>query len=336
MADSAIPALPPVVATAPGADINAPTGTSGLFIVCKTAGFVEFHDPVTFARLDEIKLPDFPHEVVLSPDRKTAYVSIYGNGQVGTNTRPGTQIAVIDLARRKLAGFIEIAPYLAPHGLSFDRAGQLWATAELSNGIVAIDPVRGVVIGAVLLGSHRTHFMAATPDGAKIYVPHRQLKFVSVVDVERRREVKRIQNFSYECQGVCVAPDGNRVYQASSARPLVSVIDPRTDEIAGAVTVEGLGDFPPQLTRLKVSLDNRYLVVSYNVSRKAAVLDTRDLRRQFLFDLEKGPMGIAFPDQHRAFVTNHDAGSVSIIDLAAMKLAGRFETHLGAEAMAFY
>ena len=336
MADNGNANLPAVATTAPGADINASTGTSGLFIVCKSEGFAEFHDPVTFARLDEIKLPDFPHEVVLSPDRKTAYVSIYGNGQVGTNTKPGTQIAVIDLAHRKLEGFIEIAPYLAPHGLSFDRSGQLWATAELSNGIVAIDPVRGIVTGGVLLGSHRTHFMAATPDGSKLYVPHRQLKFVSVVDVERRREVKRIANFSYECQGVCVAPDGNRVYQASSARPLVSVIDPRTDEVAGAVTVEGLGDFPPQLTRLKVSLDNRYLVVSYNVSRKAAVLDTRDLRRQFLFDLEKSPMGIAFPDLNRAFVTNHDSGTVSIIDLATMKLAGRFETHLGAEAMAFY
>jgi YVTN family beta-propeller protein len=336
LADSGFHNLPPVTATAPGADINAPTGTSGLFIVCKTDGFVEFHDPATFARVDEIKLPDFPHEVVLSPDRKTAYVSIYGNGQVGTNTKPGTQIAVIDLVHRKLKGFIEIAPYLAPHGLSFDNSGQLWATAELSNGIVAIDPLRGIVTGAVLLGSHRTHFMAASPDGTKIYVPHRQLKFVSVVDVELRREVKRIQNFRFECQGVGVAPDGNRVYQASSARPLVSVIDPKTDEVASAVMVEGLGDFPPQLTRLKVSLDNRYLVVSYNVSRKAAVLDTRDLRRQSLFDLETGPMGIAFPDPHRAFVTNHDSGSVSIIDLEKMTLEGRFETHLGAESMAFY
>jgi hypothetical protein len=108
----------------PGADINAPTGTSGMLIVCETAGFVEFHDPETFTRVDEIKLPDFPHEAVLSPDRKTAYVSIYVNGQVGTNTKPGTQVAVIDLVHRKPKGFIEIAPYLAPHGLRFDNSGQ--------------------------------------------------------------------------------------------------------------------------------------------------------------------------------------------------------------------
>jgi len=328
--------LPPATRTQPGADINHSLGTNGLIVVCKRDGFVEFHDGKNFALQEEIKLPDFPHEVVLSPDRKKAYVSIYGNGQVGTNTKPGTQIAVIDVAARKLKGFIEIAPYLAPHGMMFDRAGQLWATAELSNAIVVIDPVRGVVVGGVQLGSHRTHFLAVTPDGAKVYVPHRQLKWVSVVEVETRREVKRIANFSYECQGVAVAPDNNRVYQAASARPLISVIDPTTDEVAGAVTVEGLGDFPPQLTRLRVSPDNRYLVVSYNVSRKAAVLDTRDLRRQFLFDLEKSPMGIAFPDRSRAFVTNHDSGSVAILDLETMKQVGRFETHMGAETMAFF
>ncbi|MGH7091124.1 MAG: hypothetical protein ACREFQ_19675, partial [Stellaceae bacterium] len=253
-----------------------------------------------------------------------------------TNTRPGTQIAVIDLATRKLGGFIEIAPFLAPHGMMFDRQGLLWATAELSNAIVAIDVQRGIVAGGVQLGSHRTHFLAVSPNGGKIYVPHRQLKWVSVVDVESRREVKRIENFRYECQGVTVAPDGNRVYQASSARPLVTVIDARTDEVSGSVMVENIGDFPPQLTRLRVSPDNRWLVVSYNVSRKAAMLDTRDLRRQYVFDLEKGPMGIAFPDRSRAFVTNHDAGSIAILDLESMRLAGRFETRMGAETMAFY
>jgi DNA-binding beta-propeller fold protein YncE len=329
--------LPLATATEAGADLNTPTGTKGLFIVCKSAGIAAFYDPRTFTKEDEIRLPDFPHEVVLSPDRATAYVSIYGNGQVGTNTKPGTRIAVIDLAGRKLQGFIELAPFLAPHGMMFDRAGQLWSTAELSNAIVVVDPVRGRVAGYVPVGSHRTHFLTVTPDGAKVYAPHRQLKMVSVIDTATRAEVKRIPNFRYECQGVAAAPDGNRIYQAASARPEIAIIDPVRDEVAGTVTVAGLGDdFPPQLTRLKVSPDNRHLVVSYNVSRRAAVIDTQELGRQVLFPLEAGPMGIGFAAGNRALVTNHDAGSVTVIDLGAMKLEGRFETPLGAETMAFY
>jgi YVTN family beta-propeller protein len=329
--------LPQAKKTRPDADINHPLGTAGLIVVCKRDGFVEFRDATSFALVEEIKLPDFPHEVVLSPDRRKAFVSIYGNGQVGTNTEPGTRIAVLDVARRKLDGFIEIAPFLAPHGLMFDRAGLLWATAESSHALVYIDPVRGVVLGHVETESLRTHFMAASADGAKLYVPHRQLSFLSVIDTATRRVVKRIPDFRYECQGVATAPDGNRVYQASSARPEISVIDPATDTVAGRIMVEGLGDFPPQLNRLRVSPDNRYLVISFNVSRMAAVIDTEAPERQHLFKLDKGPMGIAFAaDLTHAFVTNHDAGTISIIDLPAMQLAGAIKTHMGPETMAFY
>lgn len=329
--------LPPATRTRPGADINHPTGANGLVVVCKRAGFVEFHDATGFALEEELKLPDFPHEVVLSPDRKKAYVSIYGNGQVGTNTQPGTRIAVLDIAGKKLDGFIEIAPFLAPHAMMFDKAGLLWATAESSHALVYIDPQRGVVLGHVETDSIRTHFMAANADGSKLYVPHRQLSFMSVVDTATRRVVKRIPDFRYECQGVCTAPDGNRIYQASSARPEISVIDPATDTVAARIAVEGLGDFPPQLNRLRVSPDNRYLVISFNRSGAAAVIDTEEPARQHLFELEKGPMGIAFgADMKHAFVTNHDEGTISVIDLSAMKLAGSIKTHLGPETMAFY
>ena len=122
--------LPPATRTRPGSDINHSLGTNGLIVVCKRDGFVEFHDAQNFALQEEIKLPDFPHEVVLSPDRKKAYVSIYGNGQVGTNTEPGTRIAVLDIPGKKLEGFIEVAPFLAPHAMMFDKAGLLWATAN--------------------------------------------------------------------------------------------------------------------------------------------------------------------------------------------------------------
>jgi hypothetical protein len=189
MADTVIETLPPVEETAPGADINSPTGANGLFIVCKTDGFAEFYDPKTLARVDEIKLPDFPHEVMLSPDRATAYVSIYGNGQVGTNTRPGTQIAVIDLASRKLTGFIELDPYLAPHGqplgdgrtLQRDHGGRSQARRRDRRRAARQSP---------------QPFPRRDARRREGYVPHRQLKFMSVVDTDSRRQVKRITNFS--------------------------------------------------------------------------------------------------------------------------------------------
>jgi DNA-binding beta-propeller fold protein YncE len=329
--------LPPAEPTLPGADLNTSTGKSGFLVVCKTASHVQFFDPVSFALIDEIRLPEFPHEVVLSPDRAKAYVSIYGTGVIGANLQPGTQIAVIDLATRKLDGFIDLAPFLAPHGMMFDRSGMLWATAESSNSIVVVDPRRGVVVGDVTIGSQRTHWLAITPDGSKIYAPHRALTHVSVVDVATRQVVKRIPNFIYECQGIAVAPDGNRIYQASSARPRVDIIDPRTDTVAGSITVAEIVDAPPQLTRLRVTPDNRHLVMTFHVTGQAAVFDTEDLRRQHVFASGKGTMGIAFQDAgSKAFVTNHDEGSISIIDLEGMRIEGKIPTRMGPEMIACY
>ncbi|MGH6980845.1 MAG: YncE family protein [Stellaceae bacterium] len=329
--------LPLAKRTEPGDDINTSTGTIGLLVVCKTAGFVEFYDPHKFTLIDEIKLPDFPHEVILSPDRTKAYVSIYGSGVIGANLRPGTQIAVIDLKTRKLDGFIELAPFLAPHGLMFDRDGMLWATAESSHAIVAVDPKRGAVAGHVDVGTTRSHWLAVTPHGEKIYVPHRNFTFVSVVDVRAREVVKRIPNFLYECQGVAVAPDGNRVYQAQSSRARVDIIDPRSDTVAGGVSVAAMQDVPPQLTRLRVSPDNRHLIMSFHTTGQVAVFDTQDLNRQKVFETGKGPMGVAFQDSgSKAFVTNHDEGSISVIDLDGWRLAGRIATRMGPEMIACY
>jgi len=337
MAGDALDRLPPALPTRAGADINSSTGRNGFLVVCKTASFVEFYDPEKFTLIEEIRLPEFPHEVILNPERTKAYVSIYGSGVIGANIRPGTQIAVIDLATRKLEGFIELAPYLAPHGLMFDRAGMIWATAESSNSIVIVDPKRGIVAGGLPIGSERTHWLAITPDGGKLYAPHRNMTHVSVVDVPSRQVVKRIPSFIYECQGVAVAPDGNRVYQAQSARARIDVIDPRTDTVAGHVSVAEMPDVPPQLTRLKVSPDNRHVLMTFHTTGHTAVFDTADLRRQHVFETGKGPMGVAFQEAGgTAFVANHDEGSISVIDLAAMKIAGRFKTRIGPEMIACY
>jgi DNA-binding beta-propeller fold protein YncE len=197
--------------------------------------------------------------------------------------------------------------------------------------------VRGAVTGHVEIGTQRSHWLAMTPDGNKLYVPHRNFTFVSVVDVHQRTVLKRIPNFIYECQGIAVAPDGNRIYQAQSSRPRVDVIDPKTDTVAGSVSVRAMPDAPPQLTRLRVSPDNRHLIMSFHTTSQVAVFDTHDLKSQYVFATGKGPMGIAFQDfGSKAFVTNHDQGSISVIDLGAMRLTGEITTPMGPEMIACY
>src|SRR5262245_34512459 len=119
-----------ILALAASFALNAPTGTSGLIMVDKVGGQVRFFDPATdkelasFAPTPEAGVK--AHEVAISPDHKTAYVTVYGDGVYGNNPHPGHSVAIIDLASRKMTGSIDIAPHQAPHGIQVDAKGMLY------------------------------------------------------------------------------------------------------------------------------------------------------------------------------------------------------------------
>src|SRR5450432_3319756 len=87
-------------------DPNSPTGTHGLMLIDKVGAHIRFLDPATFKEIANIEVSVNPHDLAISPDHKTAYVPIYGDGVYGRNPHPGHEIAIIDLTNHKLAGTI--------------------------------------------------------------------------------------------------------------------------------------------------------------------------------------------------------------------------------------
>ncbi len=113
------------VATTLAADPNNPTGSKGLILVDKRGNYVRFFDPKT-----QTELSGFPtgqgaaHDLAISPDLKTAYIPIYGDGVYNRNPNPGQSILIVDLATQKVSGTIDISPYQAPHGIQIDAQRQ--------------------------------------------------------------------------------------------------------------------------------------------------------------------------------------------------------------------
>src|SRR5204863_9427645 len=97
--------------------------------------------------------PARPHELAITPDHRTAYVSVYGSGVYGNNPEPGRTIVVIDLPGRQHTDTLDVAPYLAPHGLALDPDGLLYASCDESGVVAAVDPARGAVVDAIEVGS---------------------------------------------------------------------------------------------------------------------------------------------------------------------------------------
>ena len=106
------------------------------------------HDP---SRQTVIPVGDKPHEIELTPDGRTAYVSNFGllevNHKVGT---PGTTISVLDMLHlTEQTRFTLPAGFTAPHGLKLrpPKYKELFTNAEEgSSGMVVFDADSGAVL----------------------------------------------------------------------------------------------------------------------------------------------------------------------------------------------
>jgi DNA-binding beta-propeller fold protein YncE len=94
------------------------------------------------SRRIEIEVGEKPHEIELSADGRTAYVSNFGllegNYRVGT---PGTTISVLDVERGVERGRFQLPPgATAPHGLKLrpPQYGELFTNAEEGSGDMVV------------------------------------------------------------------------------------------------------------------------------------------------------------------------------------------------------
>lgn len=120
-----------------------------------------------------INVGEKPHEVELSLDGRTAYVSNFGlleaNHKIGT---PGTTISVIDLPQKRERTRFRLPPgSTAPHGLKIrpQRTNELFTNAEEgTEEMVVFNAESGTIIRSFRLprGIHNFVFSA---DGADVY-----------------------------------------------------------------------------------------------------------------------------------------------------------------------
>jgi len=330
--------LAPLACAEPG-DASAAAAGRELIVVNKLAGRVQFFDRATRLPLAEIEMERYPHEVVLAPDGRKAYVSIYGLGVFGRNTEsPGRSVAVIDLAARRQVRMIDVSPYRAPHGMAFDGEGILWVSCDVSGVVLAIDPAAGTILEAVATNSFGTHWIAACPARGKLYATNKNFPFVCVIDARARRLVATIP-FPEGSEGLALSPDGGRLYVAAQRPQMLAVIDTASDRIVDRVPLDRFAPTPegrnPQ-KRVRVSPDGRWLLLTSFNTGEIAIAPCEDPRSQTLIQVGKGPMGITFADADTAYVMNHDQGSISLVDVPGRRVVARFETAPGPETLAIY
>ena len=314
-------------------DANFLTGGSGLIAVDKMGNQVLFLDPDSYETI--LVLDGFAprvHELLIAPDRRVAYVPIYGDGVHGRNPHPGHLIALFDLQARRHMGDFSTAPYMAPHGLRWGALGQLYCLCEDSGVVLEMDAERGRIEHVIEVGSNKAHRMEILPDGSKLYTENEEDPFASVIDLRARRRIGKIPAPN-GLAGIGMSPDGKTVVLVDNQQPRIMVVDTATDEVVAMIALEG-HEKAAQIARY--SPDGRYLVVT-SVDAPLVTIFDAGLKTQRLLRLGQGPMNMAFHENGRTVVIgNQNEGTLSVCDLEQGEVLRTVRAGVGVEALSFF
>lgn len=110
-----------------------------LVVVHKNGGRLLIVDPATGQIVGSAPTGTDPHEVAVSPDNRTAYVTNYGPPGL-----PGTTLSVIDLGAQTEARRVALNNLQRPHGVA-EVDGKIYFTAERANAVGRFNPATGEV-----------------------------------------------------------------------------------------------------------------------------------------------------------------------------------------------
>lgn len=146
-----------------------------LLLVQKCAHTFSFYDLDSATATAHVVLPNFPHEFVVDPARRFAYVGLFGIETAWTRGHEGDhRIAVIDLQARRHVRTLDLWPYRRPHGMACDSEGRLYAMSEAQDTLLVFDrPEQQEVPNmAVPSGGIKTHLVTLTADAQCAYGVH--------------------------------------------------------------------------------------------------------------------------------------------------------------------
>jgi YVTN family beta-propeller protein len=307
-----------VLATVARAEVRAADmpAAGGLLLVAnkgdRTLGII---DPVAGRQVATVKQSGITgHEVVASPDGKTAYVPIYGDAGVGRPGSDGRTMDVIDIASRRRVATIDFGAPERPHCAAFGPDGRLYVTAEVTNSVKVIDPRTNAVVDLLPTDQKESHMLVLSGDGRTAYTSNVGAGTVSVIDIATRK-VTAVVAVAARAQRLALSTDGRWLFTADQDAPRLAVIDTKSNKLAPGVALPGVayGTAPTP--------EGRFLLMALPGLNQVGVLDLKSMVVVRTLDVPKAPQEVLVrPDGRVAYVSCDASGQVAVIDLEQWKV----------------
>ena len=338
----------------------AQTPSPALLVLEKADNTLAIVDPATLKIVGRVPAGPDPHEVEASPDGKLAYISNYGGSDSSLHT-----ISVVDLDAQKPLAPIDLGSLRSPHGLTF-ADGKLYFTVETNKLVGRYDPGTQVIDWLMGTGQDRTHMVAVSPAGDRVFTSNVSSGSISIIEQVpsptsnfgpptgappgaatqsapastpaqgSSRKTWRLTNVAAGrgSEGFDVTPDGRQLWVANAQDGTVTVIDVSAKKALTTFSISVRGN------RLKFTPGGERVLVAGSPSGSSAanlvILDTATRKEVKSFELGGGSAGIlVMRDGSRAYVAVSAANRVAVLDLDKLEIAGSIATGKGPDGLAW-
>lgn len=243
-----------------------------LMVAHKQADSVGLYDAETGKRLSLIPAGTKPHEFVLTPNYRIAYVTNYGVDRY-SETAPGANtITIIDLKTRAKTGEISLGKFHRPHGIQRGASGRLYVTTDFPPSLLVVDPSsQRIIRGYGITGQRLPHMTVVLRNETVAYTSNTGTGTVTAIRLDKQQPPVHIF-VGGEPMGLALSKDEGKLFAATRTGNTVVVVGTKEGRVIGKVEVPG------SPTRLLLLPDGKYLLVSLIDAGELAVLDTDTLR----------------------------------------------------------
>lgn len=296
-------------------------GGGALAVIEKGGHALAFYDVLTGGKQTTLRLPDYPHEMVVDAQRRYAYIGHYGVRMSGDAGKGGAAVLAVDLRRRKLINTIDTLPYNRVHGMGIDSTNRVYALSEATSQLMSFrDPVRTKTPTSVVpTGGEKTHMFALTRDGTRAYVSGLTSNTLSLVRPHDPNTSPRIVSPGARPEGVSLSRDEQTVYVGAREDGTIVALDALSLEVMKTRQVDG------DPLRVYARPDGCVLVVDI-ANNSIAMLDG-DLTELWQMQFDGTPASVSFhPTQPIAYVSQFVANQIAVVDLSTRRVLREFDT----------
>lgn len=290
-----------------------------LAVVEKIGGSVGFYAD-DGKRVAGVKVGTHPHEIVLSPDRKTAYISDNGILWMTEAGEGGNTISVVDVASRRKLGVIDLGQYRRPHGMAVDaQSGRMVVTIENPDGLLLVDPVARKVLRKYDVQGEDPHMVLLDGRGEWAYVSNTTTNTVAAIELATGK-VKLIP-VDKRPQGGVLTRDGRRIFLTCSDGNSIAVIDTEKKERVGVIrTGKGPG-------RVALTPDEKTLVYNLQPGEGVGFADVAAGKETGVVALGGQPLSLTLSgDGKLAYAGVQDQDKIVVVSVGERKVVRVIET----------